>query len=357
MNDRLKTLMGSFPKHDIDGLLLTYGRSLRHITGYSGSNGCALVAPEALVFITDFRYRIQAEEQVLDFERRIAEAELFKELATVPWFSQKHRLGIESTHLTVEQLSRLKELLPKTELVPVKELPEAVGVIKDETEIESIRRAVAISDAVYEEILPLIKPGLSEVELAAEIEYRMRRHGSERVAFDAIVVSGKRSALPHGEPGRKKIEAGDLVTMDYGARVNGYCSDFTRTVVVGKADEQQRRIYEITLRAQQAAEESAAAGQTGREVDAVARDIIAGSGHGDHFGHGLGHGLGLDIHEAPKLSPKSTITLEPGMVATVEPGIYIPGFGGVRIEDVVVIREKGCEVLTQARKDLIEIET
>jgi len=355
VNDRLKTLMDRFRKHGIDGLLLTYGRSLRHLTGYSGSNGCTLVAPGALVFITDFRYKTQAEEQVVDFERRIAEAELFKELATVPWCSRKHRLGFESTHLTVEQLSRLKELLPEIELVPVKELPESIGEVKDDVEIGHIRRAVDICDAVYEEILPLIKPGLREVELAAEIEYRMRRHGSERVAFDAIVVSGERSALPHGEPGSRQIRSGDLVTMDYGARVNGYCSDFTRTVVVGKAGEQQRRIYEITLQAQQAAEEAAEAGKTGREIDAVARNIIAGAGHGDHFGHGLGHGLGLDIHEAPKLSPKSAITLEPGMVATVEPGIYIPGFGGVRIEDVVVIREKGCEVLTQARKDLIEL--
>jgi len=355
VNDRIQALMDRFSEHNIDGMLLTYGRSLRHITGYSGSNGCALVAPEARVFITDFRYKTQAEEQVPDFQRRMAKAELFKELATVEWFSEHHRLGIESTHLSVEQLHQLKELLPKIELVPVKELPEAVGLIKDESEIENIRRAVAISDAVYEEILDLIKPGLREVELAAEIEYRMRLSGSERVAFDAIVVSGERSALPHGEPGKKKIETGDLVTMDYGARVNGYCSDFTRTVVVGKANEEQRRIYEITLQAQQAAEKAAAPGKTGKQVDAVAREIIAGAGHGEHFGHGLGHGLGLEIHEGPRLSPKSTTILEPGMITSIEPGIYVPGFGGVRIEDVVVIREDGCEVLTQARRDLIEV--
>jgi len=355
VNRRIQALIDRFAEHTIDGMLLTYGRSLRHITGYSGSNGCALVAPDALVFITDFRYKTQAEEQVPDFERRMAKAELFKELATVDWVSQKHRLGVESTRLSVEQLQQLEELLPAIELVPVKELPEAVGLIKDQEEIENIRRAVAISDGVYEEIMPLIKPGLREVELAAEIEYRMRLRGSERVAFDAIVVSGERSALPHGEPGKKKIEAGDLVTMDYGARVNGYCSDFTRTVVVGKATREQRRIYEVTLRAQQAAEEAAGPGKTGKEVDAVAREIITEAGHGDHFGHGLGHGLGLEVHEGPRLSPKSATVLEPGMITTVEPGIYVPGFGGVRIEDVVVIRDKGCEVLTQARRDLIEL--
>ena len=355
MKDRVQALIDRFAEQKIDGMLLTYGRSLRHITGYSGSNGCALVAPEALVFITDFRYKTQAEEQVLDFERRMAKAELFKELATVDWVSRKHRLGVEATHLSVEQLHQLQELLPEIELVPVKELPEAVGLIKDEEEIENIRRAVAISDGVYEQILPLIKPGLREVELAAEIEYRMRLGGSERVAFDAIVVSGERSALPHGEPGKKKIETGDFVTMDYGARINGYCSDFTRTVVVGRANEEQRRIYEVTLQAQLAAEEAAGPGKTGKEVDAVAREIITEAGHGDHFGHGLGHGLGLEVHEAPRLSPKSATVLEPGMITTVEPGIYVPGFGGVRIEDVVVIREQGCEVLTQARKDLIEV--
>jgi Xaa-Pro aminopeptidase len=355
VNDRIQALIDRFPEHDIDGMLLTYGRSLRHITGYSGSNGCALVADDALVFITDFRYKTQAEEQVPDFQRRMAKAELFKELAAVDWVSKKHRLGIESTHLSVEQLHQLEELLPEIGLVPVKELPEAVGLIKDESEIENIRRAVAISDAVYEEILPLIKPGLREVDLAAEIEYRMRLGGSERVAFDAIVVSGERSALPHGEPGKKKIETGDLVTMDYGARVNGYCSDFTRTVVVGQANEEQRRVHAITLQAQQAAEEAAGPGKTGKEVDAVAREIIAEAGHGDHFGHGLGHGLGLEVHEGPRLSPKSTTVLKPGMITTVEPGIYVPGMGGVRIEDVVVIREEGCEVLTRARKDLIEL--
>jgi Xaa-Pro aminopeptidase len=355
MNARIQALMDRFEGHHIDGMLLTYGRSLRHITGYSGSNGCALVAPGVLIFITDFRYKTQAEEEVADFERRMAKEDLFKELTTVGWFSEKRRMGVESTHLTIEQLNLLKRLLPKTEMVPVKELPEAVGIIKDSDEIESIRRAVAISDAVYEEILTVIEPGLHEVELAAEIEYRMRRQGSERLAFDVIVVSGERSALPHGQPGNKKIQAGELVTMDYGARVNGYCSDFTRTVVVGRATEQQREIYEIALRAQQAAEEAAAAGKTGKEVDAVARDIIADAGYGDYFGHGLGHGLGLEIHEPPKLSPKSQMTLQPGMVTSVEPGIYIPGMGGVRIEDVIVIREKGCEVLTQAKRELIEL--
>jgi Xaa-Pro aminopeptidase len=347
--------MDRFPEHNIDGMLLTYGRSLRHITGYSGSNGCALVAPDALVFVTDFRYKTQAEEEVPDFERRMAKEELFKELVALPWLTQKRHLGFESTHLTVEQLSQLQELLPQAELIPVKELPETIGVIKDAGEIDKIRQAVAISDAVYEEVLPLIKPGLREVELAAEIEYRMRLQGSERLAFDAIVVSGERSALPHGQPGDKKIQAGDLVTMDYGARVGGYCSDFTRTVVVGTPTDQQRHIHQITLRAQQAAEEAAAAGKTGQEVDAVARDIIAQAGYGEYFGHGLGHGLGLEVHEAPKLSPKSQVTLQTGMVTTVEPGIYIPGMGGVRIEDVAVITEKGCQILTQARKDLIEV--
>jgi Xaa-Pro aminopeptidase len=356
VKERLERLIKQFDKHDIDGMLLTYGRSLRYVTGYSGSNGCALVTPDERHFITDFRYKSQAREQVKGFEQYIAREELFKDLVPLKWFQKKRRLGYESTHVTVQQMLQLKELLPDTELVPVKELVEQISTVKDEGEIDLIRQAVAITDQVYEQILPAIRPGIREVELAAEIEYRMRRQGSERVAFDAIVVSGERSALPHGEPGDRVLQEGDLVTMDYGARVGGYCSDFTRTVVLGKATEKQREIHAVTFRAQEAAEEAASAGKTGIEVDAVARGIIADAGYGDFFGHGLGHGLGLDIHEPPKLSPKSQTVLEPGMMVTVEPGIYLPDIGGVRIEDVVVIREDGCEILTKARKDLVELE-
>ena len=356
MNQRLDTLRGKLEELNIDGFLLTYSRSLRYVTGFSGSNGCALVSPEEAVFITDFRYKTQAQEQVPDFERRMAKEELFKDLATLAWFGEKRRLGFESTRVTVEQMRQLNELIPTVELVPIKELIERMGVVKDEEEIENIRRAVKITDDVYDEILKVIKPGLREVELAAELEYRMRLHGSEKMAFDAIVVSGSRSALPHGTPGEKKIEVGDLVTMDYGARVNGYCSDFTRTVVVGRADNGQRELYRITLLALEAGEKTARPGLLGSEVDAVARGIISDAGHEDHFGHGLGHGLGLEIHEDPRLSTRGNIRLKPGMVVTVEPGIYVPDLGGVRIEDVVVIREDGCEVLTQSSKELIELE-
>jgi Xaa-Pro aminopeptidase len=355
VTNRLNRLLQRLDGHQVDGLLLTCPRSLRYITGYSGSNGCALVATGQAVFITDFRYQAQAEEQVRGFQRRIAKEELFKELATLEWLGKKRRLGFESTHIAVEQMRQLGELLPAVELVPVKELVEAISIVKEAEEIEHIRQAVAIADAVFEEILSQMAPGMREVDLAAEIEYRMRRKGSERVAFDAIVVSGRRSALPHGEPGSFALRAGDLVTMDFGARVQGYCSDFTRTVVLGKATKKQREIYQVTLRAQRAAESAIGSAKSSRQVDAVAREIIAQAGYGEFFGHGLGHGLGLEVHEAPKLSPKSDAILEPGMVVTVEPGIYLPELGGVRIEDVVVVREDGCEVLTQATKELIEL--
>jgi Xaa-Pro aminopeptidase len=257
--------------------------------------------------------------------------------------------------VSLQQRQQLGELLPTTELVPVKELVEEMGLVKEEGEIENIRQAVGISDGIFGEIVDFLRPGLGEVEVCAEIEYRMRKKGSERLPFDAIVVSGARSALPHGQPTKKRLQGGDLVTMDYGARVGGYCSDFTRTVVLGQASEKQREIYQVCLRAQEEAEAAAKAGMTAVELDGVARQIIADAGYGDNFGHGLGHGLGLEVHEGPRLSPKGQGRLEPGMVVTIEPGIYLPQVGGVRIEDVVVIREDGCEVLTKASKELIEV--
>jgi Xaa-Pro aminopeptidase len=355
MKDRLAKLRAKLPDHEIDGFLLTAPRNLRYITGFSGSNGCALVGEDEAVFITDFRYKTQAQEQVQGFERRMAKEELFKDLASLSWFDGKRRLGLESTYISIQQEQQLKELLPQTELVPIRELVEQLSVIKEQGEIEKIRRAVEISDRVFEEILEMLRPGIREVDVCAELEYRMRKGGSERLPFDAIVVSGQRSALPHGQPTEKKLQDGDLVTMDFGARIGGYVSDFTRTVVLGQADEKQRDIYETTLQAQQQAEAAAKAGMLASELDAVARRVIAEAGYGDYFGHGLGHGLGLDVHEDPKLSPKGQRRLASGMVVTIEPGIYIPEMGGVRIEDVVVIGEEGCEVLTQASKELVEL--
>jgi Xaa-Pro aminopeptidase len=357
MKDRLVKLKERFSDHNIDGFLLTAPRSLRYITGFSGSNGCALVGQDEAAFITDFRYRLQAEEEVQGFQRMVAKEELFKDLAGLAWFGQKRRLGVESTQLTVQQLQQLKELLPPTELVPVKELVEEISLVKEEAEIERIRQAVGISDLVFAEIMDYLRPGVREVEVCAELEYRMRREGSERLPFDAIVVSGARSALPHGQPTGKQLQEGDLVTMDYGARVGGYVSDFTRTVVLGKAGEKQCEIYQVCLRAQKEAEAAAKAGMLASELDQVARQIIRDAGYQDYFGHGLGHGLGLEVHEGPRLSPRGQMRLESGMVVTIEPGIYIPELGGVRIEDVVVIREAGCDVLTQASKELIELES
>ncbi len=357
MNDRLARLRERLDDHEVDGFLLTAPRSLRYICGFSGSNGCALVDQDEATFITDFRYKLQAQEEVQGFQRRVAKEELFKDLAGLDWFGKARRLGFESAHLSVQQAQQLKELLPPTELVPIKDAVERISMVKEEPEIESIRQAVGISDRVFPEILEHLRPGVREVEVCAELEYRMRKQGSERLPFDAIVVSGARSALPHGQPTEKELQDSDLVTMDYGARVAGYVSDCTRTVVLGQADGQKREIYQLCLRAQKEAEAAARAGMTAVELDGVARQIIADAGYGDYFGHGLGHGLGLEVHEDPRLSPRGQIRLEAGMVVTIEPGIYIPDVGGVRIEDVVVIREQECEVLTQASKELVELES
>ena len=227
--------------------------------------------------------------------------------------------------------------------------------VKEPWELERIRRAEAIGDAAFARVLPLLKPGLTELEVAAELEYQMKLLGAEGLSFDTIVASGLNSSMPHAVPGEKKLEAGDFVTMDFGCRYQGYCSDMTRTVVLGKAGQRQKEIYETVRKAQEAALLVIRAGIRGKEADRAAREVIGEAGYGAFFGHSLGHSLGLFIHEQPSLSPSSEKILLPGMVETVEPGIYVPGFGGVRIEDLVLVTETGCENLTSSPKEMIEL--
>jgi Xaa-Pro aminopeptidase len=261
-------------------------------------------------------------------------------------------VGCESTHVTVDQHQQWTEAVESLELVPTKDLVEDLRIVKDAEELAFIRRAVELSDAAFTHITQWLEPGVTESAVAWELEAFMRAHGADDIAFPLIVASGPNAAMPHAHPSDREIREGEPIVMDLGARVGGYCSDLTRTICLGEPDGMLRRIYSIVLGAQEAAEYAMRAGLKGSTVDAITRDLIEAAGHGEHYGHGLGHGVGLAVHEGPRASRTSEDVLQAGMVVTVEPGIYVEGWGGVRIEDLVVVREQGIEILTTAPKGL-----
>ena len=354
---RLEALRRMMADRQIEYFLVTGAANRRYLSGFTGSAGVLLVSPERCWLVTDFRYFEQARQQAPDWELYPQKGKLSEALGQLFREEGVTRLAFEKEHITYAQYEALAGL--GLELVGQAGLVEKLRMIKDEGELEAIRRAAALADDAFAHILSVIRPGMREEEVALELEYHMRRAGAAGVAFETIVASGPRSALPHGRASSRRIEPGDFVTMDLGCVVGGYCSDLTRTVVVGRADDDQRKVYDLVARAQQAGLEALRAGRRGSEVDAQARRVIADAGHADHFGHGLGHGVGLEVHEAPRLSPQAAgpdePLLEAGMVVTVEPGVYIPDWGGVRIEDLVVVREDGCEILSRADKRLIEL--
>lgn len=334
-------------------MLVTDLVNVRYLTGYSGSNGLALVGPQTRTFITDFRYVEQAADEVdPSFERIRAPQELLEAVAAaLP--SAELRLGFETAHLSVREHRRLHELLPEgIELVETQGLVEDLRAVKDEAEIERIRAATELADAALMEVLEQGLVGRTERQVALALEVAMRERGAERPSFETIVAAGPHGALPHAGAREVRIEPGQLVVVDWGAQLDGYCSDCTRTFATGEPSERAREAYALTLSAQLAGLEGVRVGAGGREVDAGARRLIDDAGHGEHFGHGLGHGVGLEIHEAPRLSQRSEDTLAAGNVVTVEPGVYLPGELGVRIEDLVVVREQGPEILTSLSKEL-----
>ena len=350
--DKLKAFRASFDVLGIDGFLVTNPHSRRYMTGFTGTAGTAVISRDDAVFITDFRYTEQAEEQVSGF-RIVKQSGLMKNAVA----EQVKALGIRKIgfeqdtlpYAEYDQYSKATE----AEWVPVSDVIEKLRMIKTDDEIRTIRRAAEIADEAFSHILTFIKPGVTELEVSNELEFFMRRLGASESSFDTIVASGKRSALPHGVATGKTIENGDMVTLDFGALYDGYVSDITRTVAVGEPTEELKKIYHLVLEAQMRACSALKPGMTGKEADAVARDYIKDHGYGEAFGHSTGHGIGLEVHEGPGLSFRSDTVLKPGMVVTVEPGIYVPGLGGVRIEDDVLITEDGCELLTSSPKQLI----
>ena len=358
---RLDHLRQRLADKGIDALLIQSHFNRRYLTGFTGTDGTLLVGPKAAYLLVDFRYTEQAQAQAAGLEVVEAGGSAGKKpLLTVVrdllTDMGANRLGLEGNHLTFEQYTDLSAQLTGVELLSAGGLVEALRAVKDAGELTIMRRAAAIADAAFDHILGFMRPGLSEREVALELEFFMRRQGAEGRSFDFIVASGPRSAMPHGVASEKLLAAGELVTLDYGCIYEGYCSDMTRTVMLGEPDAKQREIYEIVLGSQRAGVDGIKPDMPGKEADAVCREYIAARGYGDFFGHGTGHGVGLEIHEEPGVGSRSTRVLEPGMVITVEPGIYLAGWGGVRIEDSGVLTPSGVEVFTHAPKELIILE-
>lgn len=341
-------------ERDLAALLVTDLVGVRWLSGFTGTNGACLVTPDERVFLTDFRYTEQAAEQVGDgFEIVRAGRDLLGELAgRLP----RGRAGFDESHVTVKAHARLVEKAPDgAELVEAGGLVEALREVKDDGELRRIAAAAELATAAFERTVERGLAGRSERAVALELEQEMRVAGAEDPSFPSIVAAGDHGALPHAEPRHVEIPAGVLVTIDWGARLDGYCSDCTRTLASGPVGEREREVYELVLRAQEEALAAVTAGAGCAAVDAIAREIIADGGHGDRFGHGLGHGVGLEVHEGPRLGKGAEGTLVANSVVTVEPGVYLPGELGVRIEDLAVVTGDGPRVLTSFTKALTDV--
>lgn len=352
--DRLRQFLADV---SCDAMLVSKRENVRYYSGFTGSNAQLLITAERLWLLTDFRYVEQAAQQAVEYEIIRYSGALYPAIAETLATAYPGRtltVGFEGDFVVHDVLEALKAVLPEQRWQSCS--LESLRMQKDSTELELIRQSMNISQQAFAQILPLIKPGARECDIALELEFAMRRLGADGKAFDFIVASGPRGALPHGVASEKTLEDGELVTLDFGAVYKGYHSDMTRTVCLGAASPKQREVYELVLAAQLAGCAAVRPAISGREVDAVARQVIINGGYGEQFGHGLGHGLGLMIHEEPRLSPTGDKLLAVGMPVTVEPGIYIPGWGGVRIEDTVVVSAAGCVNLTAATaKELLEI--
>ena len=323
--------------------------------GYTGE-GVVFLAGETRVIITDFRYTEQAERQAAGFRVEMTEKgrnhnRILTELAKEKGSTE---LRAETNYLSVDDFEALRSALgEEISCVPLNWAPQKIREVKTPAEVVAIRKACAITSEAFDAILPKIRPGMTEKELQIELDFTMLRLGADEFAFDTIIASGENGSLCHAIPGASTLKAGDMITMDFGAKVGGYCSDMTRTVALGKPSEEMRRVYDTVLRAQTMCEDALMAGKTGVEVDKLARDYIDARGYAGRFGHGLGHSVGIDIHEEPRLSQTCTDVLKAGVVITVEPGVYLPGVGGVRIENTCLVKENGCEPLTTVDKQLI----
>lgn len=342
---RLEKLQKKIASQQMDAFLITNMENIRYITGFTGTSALTLVGPDKALFLTDSRYTTQANQQVKYCEIREYKKQMEELMALIKAMGIK-RLAFEATVLPFVVYAKLKDSLENVDLIGVENWVEEQRMVKDQTEIEALRHTIAITQRGYDMVRPRLVDGAVEHEIAVELEYEMRKAGAEQIAFDTIVASGIRGSMPHGIASTKVIKEGEMVTIDFGARCQGYCSDCTRTVSLGKVPAKQAEIYRIVYEANQAATAEIKPGKKAKEIDAIGRDLIKAAGYGEFFGHGTGHGVGLAVHEDPRISWEGEVILEPGIVFTIEPGIYIPGLGGARIEDMILVTEKGYEVLT-----------
>ncbi|MCS7286967.1 MAG: Xaa-Pro peptidase family protein [Anaerolineae bacterium] len=348
----LQKLREFIASRGLDGFLVTNPENRRYLSGFTGSAGVLLITPDSAYIATDFRYYEQVARECPSFVLVKVEKQFADVLPKMLDEAKVKVLGFESPYLTVEEYRKWRRLTRKVKWVPCEDIVGKIRSVKSPQEIQTIRRAVSLADEAFHHICQVLRPGMSEKEAAWEIEHFMRTHGADKVAFDLIVASGPNGALPHARASDRIIKEGEPVVIDIGCVVDGYCSDLTRTVVLGRADERFREVYSVVLKAQDKAERAIKAGMRARRADSIARRVIEKAGYGPHFGHGLGHGIGLNVHEKPTVGKASGDILQSGNVITVEPGIYLPGWGGVRIEDVVLVREDGVEILTRSPKGL-----
>jgi Xaa-Pro aminopeptidase len=354
---RVAALVDGLTAAHLDGLLLTGLPNIRYLTGFSGSSALLVISQRDVVLITDFRYQTQVVEEVGDLARVVIEPSslwtgLWQQLAQLGGLQV---LGFETAHILHRDFQRLNEAGSRWQWRPTVDLVETLRERKDETEIACIANAANVATTALERTLPQVRVGMTELSVAGVLERELRNAGSEGFAFPTIVASGPRSALPHAHSSARQLESGDFLLMDFGAVVDGYCSDLTRTMVVGTASEEHRAVYDIVRVANQRGAQGVRAGMSGRDADALARDYIERAGFGPLFGHSLGHGIGLEVHEAPRLARTAEGVLAEGAVVTIEPGVYRPGWGGVRIEDDVVLAADGPRLLTNFPRELIEL--
>lgn len=353
MKDRIESLRRQLQERELDAFLVSQPENRRYISGFTGSAGYAVVTPKEAFLLVDFRYTEQAAQQAPGYQVQRITGRLEEDLPNLlPQVGGK-RWGFESAHLTVSLYDKVCPVFEQAgiALQGLEGVVESIRAVKDEQEQEFLRQAVRLTDEAFAHLLEWVRPGVTEQQAAWEIEKYIREHGGEELAFPTIVGGGPNGAMPHHETGERPLQAGEPIVIDMGAVCGGYHADMTRTIVLGEPDERFWAIYSLVRTAQERAEAGMRAGASGVEVDRLAREVIANAGYGEQFGHGLGHGVGLATHEPLRLSALSTDTLPVGATITVEPGIYLPGWGGVRIEDVVLVHEDHAEVLTSSTKE------
>jgi len=349
---RIDRLRERLPRLNVRHFLVSHLPHIRYLTGYAGDEGHLIVSSDRAIFLCDFRFRDQAGLEISQCEIVTHPENIF---AVLPKLGLKGAVGVEADHLSAAALDGLRKTLPDCAFVMTNLVVEAIASVKEPEEIEHIRQAIAISERAFSEVLDLVTEGVTERDLAIELSYRQMKYGAEKDAFDLIIASGPRGALPHGCTTDKRIESGELIVFDWGCRKHGYPSDITRMVVIGAMTDRQKRIYQIVRDAQQMALDAVKEGVEVAELDRIARDYITRRGFGAEFGHPLGHGLGLDVHSFPRVSQQTNYKLPADTVMTIEPGIYIPGWGGVRIEEDVRVTSNGADILTTLPREIIEI--